>query len=201
MNTILYKGEQYIVYTVRRYSQPMELELTRVFCVPSRYPDGTLAVTLRREEAPHGIFAVITRELTRMGNVLRPQQHQAYLDTKGCVGWLLPFLLENGLADTCRHCVNTAFDNFPLWEFRTEKFRDCGLPVDTAALKEFAPDIPAAAETPPPPTMDDMPPAMEDIPPAMEQEFLPPPPPTEEDMPADLFQQSSIFDMYGDLPE
>lgn len=159
MNTILYKGEQYIVYTVRRYSQPMELELTRVFCVPSRYPDGTLAVTLRREETPHGIFAVITRELTRMGDVLRPQLHQAYLDTKGCAGWLLPFLLENALADTCRQCVATAFDNFPLWQFHTEKFFASGLPADLSVLEEFALDIPQ-------PPVEDMsvPPPTEEIP-------------------------------------
>lgn len=159
MNTILYKGEQYLVYTVRRYSQPMELELTRVFCVPSRYPDGTLAVTLRREESPHEVFAVITRNLSGMQDAVQPQPFQAYLDTKGCTGWLLPFLLENALADTCMHCVNTAFDSVPLWQFRTEKFFASGLPADLSLLEEFALDIPQ-------PPVEDMPvpPPMEEIP-------------------------------------
>lgn len=137
----------------------MELELTRVFCVPSRYPNGALAVTLRREEAPHEVFAVITRNLSGMQDAVQPQSFQAYLDTKGCTGWLLPFLLETRLADTCMHCVNTAFDSAPLWQFRTEKFRACGLPVDISVLEEYAPDIPQ-------PPVEDMPvpPPMEEIP-------------------------------------
>ena len=188
MNTILYKGEQYLVYTVRRYSQPMELELTRVFCVPSRYPDGTLAVTLRREETPHEVFAVITRNLSGMQDAVQPQECQAYLDTKGCVGWLLPFLLENRLAAPTGHAEPAFADSVHLWKFDMERFFAGDVPAGTSFMKPLEESVPEQDATQE---------AIPEAPPPTEEDFFPPEGPYEAVAPAD---PPTLFDHYDDLP-
>lgn len=175
--TFRYKDRDYAVYPLEHIPEPLKKVREEVFCVPMRYPDGTLAVQVMTASDTPRPFGTATANIAFTVDVPPKGERQAYLNTRGCRGWLLPFLLGNGLASSSLHVETVMYEWYMLFEFRTEKFFADGKEPDFSALETLAPPPPAPEPLPPVP--DDIP---EDI-----------PLPTEEDLRPDFLQEQAIL--------